>query len=279
MTIATRSALSSGLQPQRQFAKQMAGATGGVINSAWLRAGKPATGVADTSTANGVARSSSSSLVTGQIPHYDPTGGASAYVANLRFWSGAFNGGGSFLLLDRLWDCGANSAGSALSPTLLTAQTVNSATWPARDENGSTNGVGVYIALEVSSNLGAGSSGWTLSYTNSSGSSGKSGSNTLAQVSATGASGMYLFGLAAGDVGVQSVQSITNNATDTSGQYLLVAIRVLAVLELISLYEHFSDAISLGFPKIQNGAVPFFGMKWPAGANFALLGALQEGQG
>ena len=68
----------------------------------------------------------------------------------------------------------------------------------------------------------------------------------------------YFIGLQAGDVGVQSVQSLTLSATWTSGTINLVAYRILADLELAGAFVPNSvDALTSGFPRIYNGVVPW----------------------
>jgi len=68
----------------------------------------------------------------------------------------------------------------------------------------------------------------------------------------------YRLGLQAGDTGVKSVQTWTQSATMTSGQLVLVAYRILAMLELPNAgISNAIDALTAGFPKIPNGAVPF----------------------
>lgn len=129
-------------------------------------------------------------------------------------------GSGASLIVDRLWD------NSGLSVTSTSAQAVTSAAWPARDINGSTNGEGVYIGLEVSTILGTGVPTVTLDYTNSAGTAGRTGTLTIpSNASAVGM--FYHFTLQAGDTGVRSIENFTLSATCTSGAFHLVAFRPL----------------------------------------------------
>lgn len=256
MSIVNLDQALAGMQPPKFFSKSISPSLViGRYHSAWYLAGIPGAGVADTSTATGVARSNTSALVTGSIPFTDP-GSGNSYLA--RFTGSC--GQGTIYLMDRLWDCGANSGGSALSPTSTSAQTINSVAWPARDATGTINGVGVQIALEVSTALGAGTptSASTITYTNTAGTGSKTGAlnATMAATAAIGA--FHLFGLAGGDLGVKSIQSITMNASQTSGQWVLVAFRMLAAVDMATAYTaNAVDLLTSGFPQLYNGTVPF----------------------
>lgn len=278
MAITTVDGALAGMQPCKLYYKAATGTlVAGRPHSLWYLAGIPGPGAADTSTANGVVRSSTSALVNGQIPHYDP-GSGNSYLA--RFVTQTNSNFGVVRLCDRLWDCGANSSGSALSPTAITSQTVNSATWPARDNTGTTSGVGVQVALEVSSVLGAGTPTWTLTYTNSGSTGSRTGTNIVVSVASAIAGAFYEFGWQAGDVGVKSIQSVQSSATSTSGQWVLVAYRVLAVLDVpIASSGNAVDLLTSGFPQIFNGTVPFI-IFTPTGTTSGLvLGAVTETQG
>lgn len=255
MAITTLDGALAGMQPTIPFVK---GATPTLVagrpHSTWYLAGFPGAGTSDTSTATGVALSSSSTPVAGQIPHTDP-GAGNSYLGR---FSAQSSQAGLLMLCDRLVECGANSAGGALSPTATTAQTVNTLTLPSRDASGGTTGIGVQAAIEVSSILGAGTPTITLSYTNTGGSAGRTGTNVDSIIAASAAGAFYRIGLASGDLGVKSVQTITMNATQTSGQWVLVLYRVLAMLEIANAQTpNAIDALTSGFPQLYNGIVPF----------------------
>ena len=98
----------------------------------------------------------------------------------------------------------------------------------------------------------------TVSYTNQSNSSGKSGTNSVATAASSAIGAFYPIGLAAGDTGVRSVQTLTLSATWTSGAMSLVAYRVLARLDLSSANTPNSlDAVTGGMPRMYNNTVPF----------------------
>jgi hypothetical protein len=121
-----------------------------------------------------------------------------------------------------------------MSATLITAETINSVAWPARDAEGTINGDKVLIGVEVSTATGAGVPTITIGYTNSAGTAGKTATNIQPTVAASATGTFYQMGLAAGDVGVRSIQTKTLSATWTSGVYHLVAYRVIAAVPCIS---------------------------------------------
>jgi len=198
--------------------------------------------------------SSSSALVNGQIPHYDPVSGNS-YLARL---TAAVNQAGTLLLLDRLW----HNGGYTISST--SAQASTTPTWPSRcptsgtDDTATTTGLGVMLAVEVSAAVGAGTPTITIAYTNSAGTASRTATNILATSASVGIGVTYFIGLQAGDVGVRSVQSLTLSATWTSGTINLVAYRVIAALEVPQAnVSNAVDAVTSGMPRIYNGAVPY----------------------
>lgn len=255
MAITTLDGALAGMQAGRPFAKAATPTlVAGRPHSLWYLAGAPGAGAANTSTGGGIAGSSSSALVTGQIPHTDP-GSGNSYLGRFQ---GQATIAGTLMLCDRLWDCGAVIAGTALSPTSTSAQTITSATWPARDIAGSTDGDGVLLGIEVSTALGAGTPTWTLTYTNQAGTGSRSATNLDSVVASSAIGAFYRIGLQAGDTGVRSVQTFQSNATSTSGQFNIVAYRVLASLELTAANTpNAIDALTSGFPRLFNGVVPF----------------------
>jgi hypothetical protein len=161
---------------------------------------------------------------------------------------------GTLLLIDRLWH------NSGINVTLATGQTINSAAWPARDRNAATNGDNVLIGVEVSTVMGAGTPTFTMAYTNSAGTAGRS--IVTAAQAATMAVGSFIpLPLAAGDTGVRSIQTWTQSATMTSGVYHLVAYRILArVPVLIANVDAAVDALTGGFVRLYDNTVP--GLLW-----------------
>jgi len=128
---------------------------------------------------------------------------------------------------------------------------------PARDANGAIAGEQVYLGVEASANVGAGVPTLTVAYTNTVGAA-KTATNIIATVASPIAGAFHPIGLAAGDTGVQTIQSLTLSATWTSGTIHLVAYRVLARLELtLANVPNAADALTGGFARAHNNTVPF----------------------
>ena len=257
MAISTLDGALGGMQCP-QFSCKVATPTlvAGRPASLWYLAGQPGAGLTPANTANGVVLSSTSALVNGQIPHYDP-GAGNSYLARLS--ASASGQGGVLLLCDRLMHIGGNSGGSAISVTTTTAQTINSTTLPARDRAGSTNGDAVLAALEIITATGAGTATPSIGYTNQGGTASHTGNALDTYVASSAIGAFYRFQLQAGDTGVQSIQSLTLGVSMTSGTIALVLYRVLASLELIAAgIPNAIDALTSGFPRLFNGTVPFF---------------------
>jgi hypothetical protein len=184
----------------------------------------------------------------GQLPYTNPVSG-SKYIARM---VGQATIAGTLFLLDRLWH------NSGITITSTSPQTVDSAEFPARDNNGSVNGEGVMVAVEVSAATGAGTPTFTLGYTNSDNQNGKSAANIVASAASSAIGCFHPIGLAAGDKGVKSIQTITLSATWTSGTMHLVAFRVLARLELpLAQVPNAFDLVTGGMPKCFDNTVPF----------------------
>lgn len=248
MAITTLDGTIAGMQWPRYFTKAATPTmVAGRPQSLWGLAGSPGSGAYDT-TLNGVALSSSSSQVSGQINYVDPVAG-NTYLARLQ---ASATVAGTLLLCDRLWHNGGYTI------TSTSAQASTTPTWPTRDAYGATNGDGVLLGLEVSATAGAATPTITISYTNQTGTAGRSGTNTFVTTSGATAGAFYPVGLAAGDTGVRSVQSLTLNASWLSGTINLVAYRPIAALELTSANTpNAIDSITAGFPRLFNGSVPF----------------------
>jgi len=191
----------------------------GIQHTNWYQTGALGAGVAPTGALNGATFTG----VTTGAPAVPLA--VTSLTSNLAKWTGtqAGNIGGAWLI-DKQW-------GNVPVVTTTGAQAIVSPTWVARDETASTNGVGVFLALECSATTGnAGAiTNTTVSYTNSSGTAGRTA--TLASFPITGVTGTWvMFSMQAGDVGVRSVQSITLGTSYVSGQVHLVAFRLIAEL-------------------------------------------------
>lgn len=268
MAIATLDDLIAGLLPMEDIYKaSFTGEAVGLMHSFAYIAGRPGAMVACSAGLTGEALTAYS----GQVPFPATVGGQNVYLARLE--GGVSAGVGAISLMDRLWH------NSGFTVTSTGVQTVDSVAWPARDRNGSANGVGVMIALEVSTILGAGTPTLTVSYTNSEGTAGRTG--TIGPITTTSQVGTWHpMTLQAGDVGVRSVQSVTQSATMTSGVYHLVAYRSICMLPIPAVNVATDrDGISLGLPRMYNTSVPFFIYQLTATAGGVLDAGLTWAQG
>lgn len=265
MAITTLDGIVAGLIQPRPFLKNGAATVAGRWYSPFYVAGLPGAAVAPTPGLSGAALTTYS----GQIPWTNP-GAGNSYLARL---SGAANVAGRLRLCDRLWH------NSGIVVTSTGSQSINSVAFPARDRTGVTNGEDIFVGAEVSTVMGAGTPTWTMGYTNSAGTAGRS--IVTAAQAATMAVGSFIeLPLAAGDIGVRSIQTWQQSATMTSGVYHLVAYRVLAEME-ISLANIGTqlDAIACGFPRLFDNTVPF--LTWLPSTTTApvLSGSINFAQG
>lgn len=233
--------LIAGANPIKRFHKSI---TGSLVltrhHSLWPQSGIPAAGAYDTTLA-GVALNNP---VTGALPIGNP-------VTTLQYLSrfqGRSQTAGTLILADRLWHNGG------MSITSTASQSINSAAFPARDNAGTTNGDGVFVGVEVSANVGAGTPTLTLGYTNEAGSAGRTATNVLATVANPITGAFYPIGLQGADKGVRSVQTFQLSATWTSGTINLVAYRELASLELPANVPYSLDALALGAQRIYDNS-------------------------
>jgi hypothetical protein len=271
--------LLAGLVPAQAFTKQPVNSDGdgphGLTQpvSFWGGPGYPPAGSWN-ATLNGAVLSGTSANVKGQLPYTDPASG-NGYVAGIRAsclcntGTAAQNqgGGGELILCDRLWVNQVSNAGTS-------AQGITSPTWPARDSTGTTNGAGVYLALELSSGSLLNGT-FTVGYTNSGGSAGQTSPSTAFTNFIAGQA--QEVPLAAGDVGVRAVSTFTWSVAPGSGTWNLVAYRPVAKA-LVQNYggvngttaaakSNWQDAVQLGMPQVYNGSVLYFMWKGDYGGN------------
>jgi len=244
MAITTRDGIIAGVKVPEDILKVGAATVAGRFYSPFYVAGRPGAAAANVAGTSGLALTS----YAGQIPFSNPVSG-NTYLAR---FSATVNVAGTLVLCDRLWH------NSGLSATANTLQSFTSATWPARDMDGSTNGRGVMIGFEVSTVMGAGTPTFKLDYTNSAGTPGQT--ITTAAQSTTMAVGSFIpIELAAGDVGVRTITGWTLSATMTSGAYHLVAYRPIASVDIVT--GNIGNAVNYltsGFPRLYDNTVPFF---------------------
>lgn len=269
MAITTLDGLIAGLLPPVQFIKT----TGtmkiaGIMHSLWYAVGNPGAGVVSTA---GLAGESLTAATAGQLRLPAAVGGKSIYLA--RFEAVQTNAVGSLSVCDRLWQ------NSGFVVTSTGAQTINSVTLPARDVNASTNGEGVFFGMEVATVLGAGTPTLTVTYTNSAGTTGRTG--TIGPINTTSSVGsFYPMVMQSGDTGVRSIQSITSSATMTSGAVSFLMYREIAALPMASAnFGIDRDAVALGLPQAIDATVPFLMVLATGTSSTVVDGAVTWAQG
>lgn len=247
MAITTLDGVIAGCLPPQFILKVLSGTVvAGRPFTPFYNNGIPGPAVAPTPGISGVALTT----YAGQIPFTNAPVGESSYLARFVALSSAQSG--TAILVDRLWH------NSGINITSTTSQAVNSVAFPDRDQNGTNNGVGVLLAVEVSAATGAGTPTITVTYTNSAGTPSKTGTNVIATSATSPIGTTYFIGLAAGDVGVQSVQSIQLSSSWTSGTIHLVAYRVLATVQCPgSATAQAVDALTGGMPVMYDNTVPY----------------------
>ncbi len=244
MAITTVDGALAGMRFPRPFMKTgntMPTAGGFRAYTPWYVGGSPGVGATPAAGLNGAALTAS---VAGMIERANPSSG-NAHVAR---WSIAVSQAGVIMLIDRMW------ANSGLSVTSIVAQNLTPAALPARDIAASTNGDGVMAAIEWSATGGAGTPTVTLSYTNQSGTSGRTA--TLTGITAPVTGTFEFFTLQGGDTGIQSVQSVTQSATRTSGTMHLILFRLISTIEInLANTSNALDPLTGSLPRIYNDSV------------------------
>lgn len=130
----------------------------------------------------------------------------------------------SHYIFDVVW------VNTGIAVATLGAQAIVTAAFPARDNNGSTNGDGYWVGiLVVTATTNAGAiTNTTLSYTNQAGTAGRTA--TMSSFPATAVAGTVVwFQLQAGDSGVRSIQSVTLGTSYGGGAISLIVARPLSV--------------------------------------------------
>lgn len=208
---------------------------------------------------------------TGAIGQADPSGGRQKYLAG---FAATANAVGNFILYDRLADI------SGLNATTTSAQTI---TGLSVTRYTGTAAAGNQIWLEIYTLIGTTATTITASYTNESGTSGRT---TLPVVfGGTGrreATRAILLPLQGGDKGVRSVQSVTVLATTgTAGDFGVTIARPLtnAPIGVAGTGTVVDCLCGLpSFPEIQTGACLsgyWFASSTPSPATFSALSMVE----
>lgn len=246
MAIASVNDIAAGFKPPERFMKSTSTMeAAGVLSSLFYLAGLPGAATAPSPGVNGASLTS----YAGQIPFPDP-GSNNAYLAGVTCNTSV---AGTLLVCDRLWH------NSGLSVTDTSPQALTSTAWPARDKDGSTNGEGVYIGMEVSgATTGVSANTVVISYVNSTATGGTRTATFTTPASALAVNSFFIASLQGDDTGVRSVSAFDNSISMSSGTIHLVAFRILAEVPVSSIYSGANlDWADLGLPRMYSNSVPF----------------------
>lgn len=249
MAITTLNGVIAGMRPPTAVTKLNFTAVGsGYFHSSLYLAGMPGAAAAPAEGINGAQKTS----LVGQIPFPSAVGGTNIYLAGLEAAVGSNCGG--LMLCDLLWQ------NSGVVVTTTGAQAITFPGLPARDQNGTSTGVGCLLALEVVTATGNAAPVTTItaSYTDTDGNSGNTASLGQALPNGNTAGWTSVFDLAAGDKGIQSVASVTLGTSLVSGSISLKVIRPIAFLDLVADNRiSAKDVIQLGMPRMYDSSVPY----------------------
>jgi hypothetical protein len=155
--------------------------------------------------------------------------------------------------VDVLW------VNSGIVVTTTTAQAITSPTFPARDINGSSDGVGLCIGLLVTTATtnAAVNTTMTVSYTNQAGTAGRTARVSAASpFPATAVIGTWVpFQLDAGDTGVRSIQNITLGTSLTAGAVSLVVYKQYPGIDCVVANLKSTNTIPAPGARLYNGVV------------------------
>lgn len=187
----------------------------GVLYSCWQYEGFPGSGAVPGAVA------APTKATAGALPFTNPGGGREKWLIQAQLITNAPDDIGAVLMYDRLLHIGG------LDGTSVAAQTVGGTL------TRNTGGVGNQIFIEIYTALGTTARTVTASYTNESGTAGRTTQARAIGGTAGGANtdvnALLSLPLQAGDTGVQSVQSVTISATTgTAGNFGVTVARPLA---------------------------------------------------
>lgn len=195
-------------------------------------------------------------------------GGASSYIGRIGV---SFVTAGTVHIYDTLWAC------SGFNGTLLTAQAVTGFTGlPTRN----TTGAGCEIWVYGTTAVGATASNITVQYTNSSAVAGRVTVATP-MIASLPAFRMFQVPLQSGDVGVQSIQSVTLSAsTGTAGSFgVMIVDRLCSISSPVPNVSVSADFATLGLPAIDDTSVLSFVSQGTTTSTGIIMGQMSIVQG
>jgi hypothetical protein len=256
MALTTLAGVIAGLQAPIPIQKVSAtNLSAGRHGTNWYLGAAPPSATVNASGVNGAALTNP---VTGAIPWVSPGSGETVVArSSFRAANTGTAASGAVMLIDRLWHNSGLSNASGL-------QALSSVAWPARDINQTTDGEGVFIALEMSQAATVNAPTITIEYTNSAGTATRTGVNIAATTATSASSSFYIIGLQTGDTGVRSVQSLTLSVGWTNAIFHLVAFRPIAFFptqasgtNVVNTLRQIQteDVVNLGAPRIFDNSV------------------------
>lgn len=271
--------LVAGFQIPVMFSKYQFSAGANITYSTFFQGGIPGPATVPTVGLSGEALTT----YPGQLRFANPPPGKTTYLARLAsaFYMGSYTSTTNSItfLKDRLW----HNSGINVSSTSV--QTVNSVAFPPRDTNGTSNGHGVLLGLEVTTNItGSSAPTITVEYTNSDGVARTIAAGTAAvttlnapTVSTPVFMPLELYG---NDLGVRSVQNVQFSSGYSAGAVSLVAYRVIVAV-LGGYYRQLQDVNPLtgGLPVMHNNTVPFITFRASTNSDYAITGMMIVTQG
>lgn len=256
MTITNEAGILSGMMlPTTSFFKRAAGSisNGGPVALGLIGTGYPSAFVPGTPGLGGATVDGTTSTLGGTFPFINPSSGETDLAKVQLLCNGTTLYVGIF---DLLW------YNTGITVTTTTAQTLSGITIPSRDATGTTNGAGVipWLYCSVATTNASAITGTTISYTDQGGNAGNTATIGLAGWPATAVAGTFIpFALAAGDYGVQSIQTLTLATSYVTGTINLVLARQVASIAVPTISSGWlADWSYLGFPQLYNGTALSF---------------------
>lgn len=224
-----------------------AAVTIGNFVSSWAVTGMPGAGTTPGNTSTGVVPTDSTA---GALTMPVLSGGQSMYLTDVQVNALGSQNAYGWLLYDRLWHAGAFTAVSLsthnITPTALTRP--------------DANGMQTELWIEANATASASATTISISYTNSAGTAGQTASTIedATNLSSDKIGNAHRMVLAAGDYGVQSIQSVTfAGATNANGSWNVIILRpVVWIMGMVTGYGSVGllDPFHCGMPQIYANA-------------------------